>query len=73
MLIKKAESIQEVKDAFSEKKTVLYQTKKTDKDKNAVTFILNPFGGGVCATEELQLSWQEIDDEKLNRTYIITL
>jgi hypothetical protein len=68
MHVKKAESIEQVEKALKEKKVCIYLAKD-----DGLPFVLNPFGGGSCATQEVNLSWQELDKEKLTRVFIVSL
>jgi len=57
---------EEVEQAFTEKDIVIYTS------LDGTHFILNPFGGGICATQEVSLSatW-ELNDDTLKRITII--
>lgn len=60
-------TLEQVLQAFKNGETVLYKT--TDD----TTFILNPFGGGTCSTQEVSLINDfELNEEKLSRTIIIS-
>lgn len=64
--MKNPNSVKEALRAFKDY-TLLY----TFKDGDTV-FVLNPFGGGICATQQLKLpeDW-EITEDKLDRIKMI--
>lgn len=60
-------SIEQVSIAFKNKETVLYKT------TCGTTFVLNPFGGGTCSTQEVNLVDNfELNEERLSRTIIVS-
>jgi len=60
-------TLEQVNQAFNNQDTVLYKTTCGN------TFILNPFGGGTCSTQEVSLIEDfELNSDRLSRTIIVS-
>lgn len=65
--IEQAKSVEQIERAFQDHKVVIH------KLEDGTNFILNPFGGGTTATQELLLADDfTLTPERLARTFIVS-